>query len=139
MRAETTELLIETEERVRRCFEAGALATGAELTITPESGRYSEMRPDNEALALYTANAETLGRRFDVAPEEASMNRASTDMGNVSQIVNAIHPFIGVGGEFSNHQPGFAEACVGPQAEQTLRDGAVALAWTALDVADRRR
>ncbi|PFG30720.1 M20 family metallopeptidase [Paramicrobacterium agarici] len=139
VRAETTELLIETEERVRRCFEAGALATGAELTITPESGRYSEMRPDNEALALYTANAETLGRRFDVAPEEASMNRASTDMGNVSQIVNAIHPFIGVGGEFSNHQPGFAEACVGPQAEQTLRDGAVALAWTALDVADRRR
>ncbi len=139
VRAETTELLLESEERVRRCFEAGALATGAQLTITPESGRYSEMRADNEALAFYTQNAEALGRVFDVAPEDASMNRASTDMGNVSQIVNAIHPFIGVGGEFSNHQPGFADACVGPVAEQTLRDGATALAWTALDVARSRR
>ncbi|QPZ37437.1 M20 family metallopeptidase [Paramicrobacterium chengjingii] len=138
VRAETTALLIETEERVLRCFEAGALATGAELTITPESGRYSEMRADAEALAFYTQNAQALGRVFDVAPEDASMNRASTDMGNVSQIVNAIHPFIGVGGEFSNHQPGFADACVGPLAEQTLRDGATALAWTALDVARHR-
>ncbi|WP_437582507.1 M20 family metallopeptidase [Paramicrobacterium sp. CJ85] len=138
VRAETTDLLLETEERVRRCFEAGALATGAELTITPESGRYSEMRADAEALALYTANAEALGRRFDVPPEEASMNRASTDMGNVSQIVNAIHPFIGVGGEASNHQAAFADACVGPVAEQALHDGATALAWTALDVARSR-
>lgn len=138
VRAETTDLLLETEERVRRCFEAGALATGAELTITPESGRYSEMRADAEALALYTANAEALGRRFDVPPEEASMNRASTDMGNVSQIVDAIHPFIGVGGEASNHQAAFADACVGPVAEQALRDGATALAWTALDVARSR-
>ena len=63
------------------------------------------------------------------------MNRASTDMGNVSQIVNAIHPYVGVGSEASNHQPGFADACVGPGAERALRDGATALAWTALDVA----
>jgi hypothetical protein len=56
----------------------------------------------------------------------------------VSLVVDAIHPYIGVGGEASNHQPGFAAACVGPVAEQTLRDGATALAWTALDVALRR-
>ncbi|MCW4458598.1 M20 family metallopeptidase [Microbacterium sp. MPKO10] len=138
VRADTTDLLLDVEERVRRCFEAGALATGAELTITPESGRYQEMRPDAEANTFYVRNAEAVGRRFEIPPEEASMNRASTDMGNVSQIVNAIHPFIGVGGEYSNHQPGFAEACVGPVAEQALRDGATALAWTALDVADAR-
>lgn len=138
VRAETTELLLETEERVRRCFEAGALATGSELTITPESGRYSEMRTDAEARDLYRTNAEELGRRFEIAPEDASMNRASTDMGNVSQIVDAIHPFIGVGGEASNHQAAFADACVGPDADAVLLDGAIALAWTAADVATRR-
>ena len=139
VRAETMEQLLETETRVLRCFEAGALASGAELTVTPESERYAEMRTDVEAQERYRANAIRLGRSFDVDPGAAAMNRASTDMGNVSQIVNAIHPYIGVGGTASNHQPAFAEACVGPAAEQALRDGATALAWTALDIALARR
>lgn len=135
VRAETTEELLALEERVRACFEAGALATGAALKIEPESERYAEMRTDEAALERYRANALALGRSFDVDPAAATMNRASTDMGNVSQVVPAIHPYIGVGGTASNHQPAFAAACVGPAAEQTLRDGATALAWTALDVA----
>jgi amidohydrolase len=135
VRAESTEQLLALEQRVLHCFEAGALATGAKLTLTPESKRYTEMRTDEEALDLYRSNAIALGRNFDVDPLAATMNRASTDMGNVSQLVNAIHPYIGVGGEASNHQPEFAAACVGAFAEQALRDGATALAWTALDVA----
>ena len=135
VRAETMEQLLELEEKVLKCFEAGALATGAKLTVTPESARYAEMRTDEPALELYRANAVALGRDFNVSPESATMNRASTDMGNVSQVVNAIHPYIGVGGTASNHQLEFAAACVGETAEQTLRDGALALAWTALDVA----
>ena len=138
VRAETMEQLLDLEARVLKCFEAGALATGATLTVTPESKRYAEMRTDLEAQELYRDNAIRLGRDFDVDPVAATMNRASTDMGNVSQIVPAIHPYIGVGGDASNHQPEFAEACVGRAAEQALRDGATALAWTALDVALRR-
>ncbi|TJY66233.1 M20 family metallopeptidase [Arthrobacter sp. CAU 1506] len=138
VRADTTEQLLELEERMLKCFEAGALATGAKLTVTPESKRYAEMRTDDEALELYRRNAITIGRDFNVDPVAAAMNRASTDMGNVSQVVNAIHPYIGVGGEASNHQPAFAAACVGPAAERTLRDGALALAWTAYDVGRQR-
>ncbi|QIM15373.1 M20 family metallopeptidase [Leucobacter insecticola] len=138
VRAETTEQLLELEARVLKCFEAGALATGAALTVTPESERYAEMRADEAALEHYRRNATQLGRNFDVDPIAATMNRASTDMGNVSQLVNAIHPYIGVGGEASNHQPAFAAACVGETAERTLCDGAIALAWTAIDVARDR-
>lgn len=138
VRAETTLELLALEKRVLACFEAGALASGARLTVTPEGGRYAEMRSDREAQELYRSNALALGRDFTADPGAAAMNRASTDMGNVSQLVDAIHPYIGVGGEASNHQPGFAQACVGPAAEQALRDGATALAWTALDVAIRR-
>lgn len=138
VRAETTSQLLELEQRVLKCFEAGALATGATLTVTPESERYAEMRTDEAALDHYRRNALALGRNFDVDPVAATMNRASTDMGNVSQIVNAIHPYIGVGGEASNHQPAFAAACVGDTAERTLLDGATALAWTAIDVARDR-
>ena len=138
VRAESTDELLEVEKQVINCFEAGALATGASLSITPESKRYAEMRTDEEALESYRANAIALGRSFNVDPIAATMNRASTDMGNVSQIVNAIHPYIGVGGEASNHQAAFAESCVGEEAERTLLDGATALAWTAADVSARR-
>ncbi|WP_442862610.1 M20 family metallopeptidase [Brevibacterium sp. UCMA 11754] len=138
VRAESTDELLEVEKQVINCFEAGALATGASLSITPESKRYAEMRTDEEALESYRTNAIALGRNFDVDPVAATMNRASTDTGNVSQIVNAIHPYIGVGGEASNHQAAFAESCVGEEAERTLLDGATALAWTAADVSARR-
>jgi len=34
-----------------------------------------------------------------------------------------------------NHQPEFTAACITPAADQALLDGAVALAWTAIDAA----
>ena len=116
-----------------RCFEAGALATGSTLTVTPESKPYAEFRNDRRALELYRANAEALGRVFDDSGA-GRMNRASTDMGNVSQLVPAIHPYIGINSlPATNHQPGFAEHCVGPDATRAIRDGSVALAQTIVD------
>lgn len=134
-RAETLAELEVLEERVLRCFEAGALATGAALTITPESKPYAEFRTDDRALAAYRANALALRRTFADPLVAGRMNRASTDMGNVSQVVPAIHPYIGVGTSASNHQREFADACVGPDAERALLDAAVLMAWTVTDTA----
>lgn len=135
VRAETLAALGDVEERVRRCFEAGALASGASLEITPESKPYSEFRTDESALAFYARNATDLGRELVSGSAASRMNRASTDMGNVSQVVPAIHPYVGIDARgASNHQPAFAAACVGPSAERMVRDAAVALAWTAVDV-----
>lgn len=134
VRAETLAELTVVEERVRRCFEAGALATGCTLSIEPESAPYSEFRTAEDVLALYKANAVALGRSFADADLGGRMNRASTDMGNVSLTVPAIHPYIGVGSlPAVNHQKEFADHCVGRVAEQALGDAAVALAWTAID------
>ncbi|RNE59191.1 amidohydrolase [Cryobacterium tepidiphilum] len=134
IRAATLTELAGVEEKVNRCFEAGALASGAALTITPESKPYSEFRNDERALGFYRANAEALGRVFDTSGA-GRMNQASTDMGNVSQVVPAIHPYVGVNSlPATNHQPEFAGACVGPDAERALRDASVALAQTVVDV-----
>lgn len=134
-RANSLEQLEQLEERVRRCFEAGAVATGAKLRITPESKPYAEFRPDERALAAYKRNAVERGRVFADLGVAGRMNRASTDMGNVSQIVPAIHPYIGVNSlPFTNHQKEFAAACVGPDAERALLDAAVLMAWTTVDV-----
>lgn len=136
VRAEDSEQLAETEQKVWRCFEAGALATGSSLEITPESKPYAEFRTYRPALDAYVRNAEELGRTFGRDPVARRMNRASTDMGNVSQLVPAIHPYVGIGSlPALNHQPEFAAHCVGGDAEKALLDAATALAWTALDVA----
>jgi amidohydrolase len=139
VRAESIEQLAETEERVWRCFQAGALATGCKLDIIPESKPYAEFRTNEPALRAYLRNAERLGRQFDRRSPARRMNRASTDMGNVSQRVPAIHPYVGIGSlPALNHQPEFAAHCVGGDAEKALLDAATALAWTALDVAEDR-
>ena len=132
-----------------RCFEAGALATGCELEIEAEAPPYAEFRNDPDLLPLYRANAERLGRQFlatgpdgpdGAAGEDAAsagrMNRASTDMGNVSLVVPSIHPYIGIGSlPAVNHQKEFAAHCVTRVADQALIDGAIGLAWTAADAA----
>lgn len=127
------------EERVRRCFEAGALATGCRLEIECESPRYSEFRTDQAMLDAYVRNATELGRTFRPSPA-GRMNRASTDMGNVSLQLPAIHPYIGLfpGATMPpavNHQPEFAAHCVTAAADRALLDAATALAQTAVDLA----
>ncbi|MBR7835173.1 M20/M25/M40 family metallo-hydrolase [Actinospica durhamensis] len=139
VRAENLEQLAETESKVWRCFEAGAVATGCTLDIAPESKPYAEFRADQAALRAYARNAAGLGRVFDDASPARRMNRASTDMGNVSQVVPAIHPYVGIRSlPALNHQPEFAAHCVGGDAEKALLDAATALAWTAIDVAEDR-
>lgn len=137
VRAETLKELESIEQRVRACFEAAALATGCELTWELESQSYAEFQHDEDALDFYTKNAEALGRTFQPDAPGAEMASASTDMGNVSHHVPSIHPYIGLGSyPVLNHQAEFADHTVGPIADKTLLDGAIAMAWTAIDMAE---
>ena len=57
-------------------------------------------------------------------------------MGNVSRTIPSIHPLIGIDSlPAVNHQPEFAAHCVTAAADRALVDGAIALAWTAIDMA----
>jgi amidohydrolase len=136
IRAASVARLDEVREKVRRCFEAGATASGAALEIT-EHTVYADMIHDPDLARLYGANAEALGRSFNTAdPNRIEMTRFSTDMGNVSYAVPSIHPIIGIdSAPASNHQPEFTAAAAAPPADRAIFDGAVALAWTAIDAA----
>ncbi|GGT85287.1 M20 family metallopeptidase [Actinomadura citrea] len=135
VRSSTMEGLAELNQRVQRCFEAGAVATGCELTTTPISPDYADLRPDPAMLELYRANAEALGRVFPDLPG-GSPAGAATDMGNVSHAVPAIHPMLGLDClPAVNHQPEFTAACVTPAADKAVLDGATAMARTAIDLA----
>lgn len=134
VRAKNLSELEAIEKRVMACFEAGALATGCELHIEPESRPYADFQSDEAATRLYELNATALGRVFEPETPGARMASASTDMGNVSQQVPSIHPYIGLGCYPTlNHQREFADCTIGPVAEKALLDGATALSWTAID------
>lgn len=137
VRGDSTGLMETTREKVLRCFEAGAIATGCELHVDEPTAPYAEMRTDDDVLALYVRNAGGLGRTFsDGDTGLGRMSRASTDMGNVSQVVAAIHPYIGIASAPAvNHQREFAAACVTPAADAALLDAATALALTVVDAA----
>jgi amidohydrolase len=137
IRAETLEQLAELRERVRRCFEAGALATGATVEIVGGEKPYAEMRHDPRLADLYRRNAEQIGRSFPNPGVWENRPTASTDMGNVSLAIPSIHPMIGINSlPAVNHQPEFAAHCVSPDADQALFDGALAMTWTSIDLAD---
>lgn len=136
-RAATLDELETVRERLLNCFRAGATATGASLDVTEASLPFSEFRNDDPMVAFYRANAEALGRQFDDEPVTKRLAEAgSTDMGNVSLAMPAIHPMIKIEADgATNHQPEFAQWCAEPSADQALIDGGVAMAWTAIDLA----
>lgn len=136
VRADSLAELAVLEERVRKCFEAGALSTGCDLEIEAESQPYAEFATDEAILDLYVANATALGRQFVSSGPDMRMNKASTDMGNVSQRVPSIHPYIGIDSlPAVNHQKEFAAHCITAAADKAVMDAAKAMAFTGIDIA----
>jgi amidohydrolase len=122
--------------RVDACFEAGAIATGATLSVDEVGLRYSHMISDPELLKSYRRHAQALGREFSADDDGLAPPTISTDMANVSLVIPAIHPLIGIDAKGSvNHQPSFAAACATDSADRAVVDGAIALALTGIDVA----
>jgi metal-dependent amidase/aminoacylase/carboxypeptidase family protein len=63
------------------------------------------------------------------------MGIGSIDMGNVSQVVPSIHPWVGIGNtDMALHTRAFAELTVTQKGSDLLYKGACAMAATALDV-----
>jgi amidohydrolase len=136
VRATSTKLMEETFERVAKCFEAGALATGCSLEIHDESEPYSEFTNHPNLNDVYKTNAESIGRVFDDNNPRIKMNRASTDLGNISKVIASIHPYIGVNsGSAVNHQKEFAAACITADADLAVLDASKAMAMTLVDIA----
>ncbi|HVM07741.1 MAG TPA: M20 family metallopeptidase [Acidimicrobiales bacterium] len=134
VRAKTEERLEKLKVRVLACFEGAATQTGARLEATYHGG-YSDGRWNHALASAFRRNGEALGRRF-VEPELIPDNVAgSTDMGNVSKALPAIHPVIqmcplGVAG----HSEEMAQWAASEKADAAVVDGAKALAMTGVDV-----
>ncbi|XP_077491476.1 xaa-Arg dipeptidase-like isoform X2 [Amblyomma americanum] len=121
--------------RVRACFDAGALSSGCEVSVKEAMPSYKNLVPNVAMAKVYRAYAEEQGLRFpdgDVSPASS----ASTDVGNVSQVVPTIQPYYALEAATSggNHTEGYRDACNDVRSYNITLSVAKALALTAIKV-----
>jgi amidohydrolase len=121
--------------RVLACFQAGANAAGASMRSRTVGLEYVEMWHNLPLAAAWEANAVRLGRRPGRPGAVPPTTAGSTDMGNVSQLVPAIHPKLAISPPgVAQHSPGFAVWAARPAADRAVIDAAKALAMTTIDI-----
>ncbi len=121
------------KEKVIKCFEGAASATGAKLKYRWENERYAPML-NNMALAkLFQGNMESLGHSIPLG--ETDRWGGSSDVGNVSWLVPTIHPMISVASKnVQIHTVEFVKVAATKEALDIILDAAKAMAMTAADL-----
>ncbi|MGW3560747.1 amidohydrolase [Streptomyces sp. NPDC000963] len=133
LRGGTTAALEELVEELRTCARGVALATGTTVEVTDVGGRYEHFRDNDVLSGLFAGHLERTGIRL--SEPVPGVYLGSSDIGNVSTRVPAIHPFVAIMDEDgSDHTPEFAEAAAGPRGRRAMLAAAEALACTAVDV-----
>ena len=129
VRGNTEEAVGDASGKVDRCLRAGALAMGAKARIVTIPG-YLPMNNDETLQDLFGHNAAHLVGRSNIASHPQRRNRGgSTDMGDVSQIMPAIHPYTGAA-RGSGHSPTYLV----DDYEQGVINPAKAMAMTVIDL-----
>ena len=132
VRAREDDYCDELLERVMNCAQGAATATGARVEMEMQ-GAYRSLKTNLPLARAFRTNLEALGWSFaQVDPAEGI---GSTDMGDVSHVVPAIHPYISIGAEeLVGHSPEFAAASASEEGFAAMMAAAKAMAATALDV-----
>jgi len=121
----------ELVDKLRRCAEGAALATGARLEFRLVGHAYKAIRPNRRLGQLFARHIEALG--YPVETPEGGMG--STDMGDVSWEVPAIHPYIRIGaGTIPGHSRLFCDAARAEPARSAMIAAAKALASVCIDL-----
>jgi len=133
VRAADDSYLDELEQKVLNCFIGAAQATGARLEYRWDELRYATMRSNMILARLYADNMKNFGRKVFVP--NPGTGAGSTDMGNVSQVVPAIHPMVAIAPRtISIHSPEFAQAAASDAGIQGMVDAAKAVAGMIVDL-----
>jgi amidohydrolase len=93
VRGATTEAIEAANRKVDRALRGAAMAVGAGVEIVTVPG-YLPLHPNPELVKLYGLNAERLVDSKDIV-QDLGHRSGSTDMGDLSQIMPAVHPYAG--------------------------------------------
>ena len=130
LRAPDLRGLRRVERSFRLAVQSAARATGARAIVRPADYTYAEMVTNRTLAALFKKELAQMGRRTVDTPRK---RMGSLDMGNVSQVVPSIHPYVAVAPpSVPLHSVRFARYSGGPAGWAGLRVATRALAGVAL-------
>lgn len=132
VRAKDRSYLNEVVQKVKNIANGAALMTGAELQISNYELSYDDMVTNKTLSDLFTKNLLSTGVK---QVKKAKESYGSIDMGNVSHVVPAIHPYIGL--DFPGliaHTREFADLTITDNSHKIMSQGALAMALTGYDL-----
>ncbi|RAH86159.1 metal-dependent amidase/aminoacylase/carboxypeptidase [Aspergillus japonicus CBS 114.51] len=135
IRSPTVKSLKGLSERVVKCFEAAAVATGCEVAF--EWGpSYADLKTNNPICESYVAVMRAMGHLtlFDNTGQKSAITGASTDQGNVSYAVPGFHGIFTIPTDGVNHTPGFTKGAGSLEAYQRGMACAAGMAVVACQV-----
>lgn len=132
IRAKDRSYLNEVVEKVKNIARGASLMTGADVEISNYELSYDNMVTNQTLSQLFNENLLSAGVK---QIKKAKDSYGSIDMGNVSHVVPAIHPYIGLDlPGLIAHTREFADLTITENSHKILASGALALAWTGFDL-----
>ncbi len=130
VRAITGDYLARLIDIVIDCARAAAMASRTEVAVDRQKG-YRDLRNNMTLARVFGRHLEELGR--PAAESDTELGQGSTDMGDVSHVVPAIHPYVAVcdRGAAMCHQQDFVHHAASDRGIAAMLDAARALALTA--------
>jgi amidohydrolase len=114
-------------EAVRDCVRGAALATGTTAELTEPAPAYDPVLANPVLADLAARTFTALGR--PISPGTGWSGPAgSTDMGNVSQLIPALHPYVCAAPQTALHTREFEHAAASEGGDSAVLDGAALLA-----------
>lgn len=131
IRVEDPSYFREVVKKVEDAAKGAALAIGAQVQIKKSAHTYVNMLNNHTLAETFKNNLTHLGMRV----ENLSRRGVATDMGNVSQVVPSIHPFIAAAPSGTAwHSAESAKAVRSPKAHEAAINAAKAFGLTAIDL-----
>ena len=131
VRAQTLSYLKELVEKVKNCARGAALSTGTILEMENYETSFANLVTNKKLSETYEKNLKIQGVTKVVDKE----GFGSTDMGDVSHCCPTIHPsFPLTTNHLTGHSVEFACATVQPEAYKGMKEAAIAMALTAMDI-----
>ncbi|MCX4885836.1 MULTISPECIES: amidohydrolase [unclassified Streptomyces] len=133
LRAGTTTALEELAGELLTCAQGVARATGTTVTFGRVSPSYEHFRDSGVLSGRFARHLARTG--IGVTPPQPGVYLGSSDIGNVSGRVPAIHPFVAImDPDGSDHTPEFAAAASSDRGRRAMLAATEALACTAVEL-----
>ena len=134
-RAREKEYLKEVIKKAKNIAKGAAEMTGCTVEWSKFENSNDNLNPNQILADTYEENLKQVGVDDIAGPEDSF---GSTDMGNVSQVVPAIHPYIKIGEELTGHTVEFRDATMSEIGHQALIKAAGALSLTGYDLLEKQ-